>query len=118
MSFAYLAPAFQLFEALFSGSIDAIKSSVALNNPTSISAVVFTGFVAYCFLGGLITNTHSFVDQLWSISPIVYAVIYAYLASGEPRVLIMAAIVTAWGVRLTYNFARKGKGRPVLLICI
>ncbi len=55
------------------------------------------------------------VDKLWSILPIYY--MWHFAAHGKvsgaeqefnPRLLIIAALITVWGVRLTYNFARKG----------
>jgi steroid 5-alpha reductase family enzyme len=40
--------------------------------------------------------------------PIIYAWVIYFQGGKTPRQLIMASIVTVWGVRLTYNFARKG----------
>lgn len=45
---------------------------------------------------------------MWSITPAVYAVVYAAFSGGDRRCILMAAITCAWGARLTYNFARKG----------
>jgi steroid 5-alpha reductase family enzyme len=67
---------------------------------------------AACWLLSLITRDTSWVDRAWSIVPVVYVWIFAAdaLASGldATRLVIMAVLVTAWGVRLTFNFARKG----------
>ena len=48
------------------------------------------------------------VDKLWSIMPILYSWIVAYHASFEPRMVLMASLVSLWGIRLSYNFARRG----------
>lgn len=76
--------------------------------------VVWTAGVASaaCWLLSLVTRDTSWVDRAWSIVPVVYLWIFAgsAIASGEDagRLVLMASLVTAWGVRLTFNFARKG----------
>lgn len=69
-----------------------------------ITAVV----VLYCFVVGEVTRNNSQVDKLWSLLPIVYVWIITWYGHFSPRLVIMAALVTLWGVRLTYNFALKG----------
>lgn len=57
----------------------------------------------------LITHDHSWVDRIWSIIPVVYVWIFAGWAGlSNVRLDVMAVIVTLWGARLTFNFARKG----------
>lgn len=110
MAFEYLSAGFDALRAL---AYPADLISVATSgNPVALSGLLFAALVAYCFLGGVITNTHSFVDQLWSLAPIGYAWIFAWYSGGNPRVLLMAVIITAWGLRLTFNFARKGGAPP------
>ena len=60
------------------------------------------------FLVSWVTKNYSQVDKLWSIIPIAYVWIIAYYGGFEPRLNVMAALVTLWGVRLTYNFGRRG----------
>jgi steroid 5-alpha reductase family enzyme len=60
-----------------------------------------------CFIVSEITGNYSQVDKIWSIMPVVYSII-ALINSSSPRVLIMTILVTAWGLRLSYNFYRKG----------
>lgn len=57
----------------------------------------------------LITGEHSWVDRIWSIVPVVYVWMYA-AATGmaDARLVLLACLVTLWGARLTFNFARKG----------
>src|SRR6478735_7629122 len=64
---------------------------------------------AFCWIASLISKDTSWVDRLWSIVPVVYLWIFAASAGfADPRVNVMAVLVTLWGARLTYNFARKG----------
>lgn len=66
------------------------------------------GIVVYCFVVGEITGNNSQVDKLWSIAPIIYAWVVTGYGDYAPRLTLMAVLVTAWGVRLTYNFSRHG----------
>ena len=61
-----------------------------------------------CFLVSSITDNYSQVDKLWSIMPIPYLWILADYSDYNHRVVLMAILVTVWGVRLTLNFARRG----------
>lgn len=63
---------------------------------------------AACFLVGEITGNYSQVDKLWSIVPVVYAWVLTVDGGLDPRMVLMSALITVWGVRLTYNFARQG----------
>ena len=63
--------------------------------------------VIVTFIVSEITRNYSQVDKLWSLVPIAYAWI-TVAASPTPRVIIMALLVTVWGLRLSYNFYRKG----------
>lgn len=71
---------------------------------------------AVCFgtwILGVITKDTSWVDRIWSIVPIGYAWLYAAAANFvDPRINLMAVLVTLWGARLTFNFARKGGYQP------
>ena len=64
--------------------------------------------MAYCFIAGEITRNNSQMDKLWSILPIFYAWIITVKSGMNLRLIIMAILITLWGVRLTYNFAKKG----------
>jgi len=71
------------------------------------------GFALLCWVLSLITKEYSWVDRLWSISPPIFAIHFA-LAAGfdDARLNLMAGLTVMWGVRLTYNFARKGGYAP------
>lgn len=61
-----------------------------------------------CFLIGELTGNVSQVDKIWSIVPIFYA-FKVFMDSGyHPRLGLMFILVLIWGVRLTYNFSRRG----------
>ena len=64
--------------------------------------------VAWCFVAGEITHNYSQMDKLWSILPVAYVWIIAARGGMSARLILYAVIVTAWGSRLTYNFALKG----------
>lgn len=61
-----------------------------------------------CFTVAEITGNNSQVDKIWSLIPIAYCWIIAAKGGMHPRLVVMAVLVTLWGIRLTYNFAKKG----------
>lgn len=61
-----------------------------------------------CLVFGPVTGDYSWVDRIWSIAPVVFAWIQAAAAGLGPRSLAAASLVTIWGARLTFNFARRG----------
>ncbi|MDE3106974.1 MAG: DUF1295 domain-containing protein, partial [Acidobacteriota bacterium] len=66
------------------------------------------------WIASLVTRDYSWVDRAWSILPVLYVGAFAVAARlRDVRLDLMAILVTAWGVRLTYNFARKGGYRGV-----
>lgn len=82
-------------------------------NEIQIEAIKTTGIVyliaaILCFIVSTITNNHSQVDKLWSVIPLGYAWIIAYYGDFSPRMLLMASLISLWGIRLTFNFARRG----------
>lgn len=72
------------------------------------TAYIVAGIVAYCFVVGELTMNNSQVDKLWSIVPIVYVWNMTILGGMNERMLLMSVLVTIWGSRLTFNFARRG----------
>jgi len=63
--------------------------------------------VSLCFIVSEITRNYSQVDKLWSLLPPAYAWV-TVAAFPTARTVIMAVLVTLWGLRLSYNFHRKG----------
>ena len=82
-------------------------------NDLQLETLKILGIIAgcsalYCFLIGEITGNNSQVDKIWSLLPIAYCWIIAVKGGMHPRLVVIAVLVTLWGIRLTYNFARKG----------
>ncbi|MFM8348722.1 MAG: DUF1295 domain-containing protein [Bacteroidota bacterium] len=69
---------------------------------------IVAGVIAYTFIVGQLTGNNSQVDKLWSIVPIIYAWYMTSVGGWNDRMVLMSVLVTVWGVRLTYNFARRG----------
>lgn len=65
----------------------------------------------WCFVVGELTGNNSQMDKLWSLLPIAYVWVVAVRGGLTPRLIVMAVLVTLWGARLTFNFARKGAYR-------
>ena len=69
-------------------------------------------YAAVClatWLVSVLTREYSWVDRIWSIVPVAYVGIFAGTAGfHDTRLNVMAVLVTLWGARLTFNFARKG----------
>lgn len=66
------------------------------------------------FVFSIVGNNCSKVDQLWSITPVLYAWHFYWHDQRQhpdlphPRLLAICVLITMWGVRLTFNFWRKG----------
>jgi steroid 5-alpha reductase family enzyme len=70
---------------------------------------VFAGVTLGTWVMSVLTREYSWVDRIWSIVPVAYAGIFAGAAGfADARLDVMFALVTLWGIRLTFNFARKG----------
>lgn len=77
-------------------------------DPLWVSASVCTGIIIACFILGWITGDYSHTDRLWSIMPVLYTWYFAARGGYEARLVLMALLATLWGIRLSFNFARKG----------
>lgn len=64
--------------------------------------------IAFTFIVGELSGNNSQVDKIWSILPIIYVWVVASYGDFSLRLVIMAILVTIWGIRLTINFAMKG----------
>jgi len=82
---------------------------LAIVSPLIIVIIVAGAATVFAWISSIVTGDSSWVDRLWSIVPVVYVWIFAGAAGfADARLDVMAILVTAWGARLTYNFARKG----------
>ena len=73
-----------------------------------ILAIICGSSALYCFVVGEIARNNSQMDKLWSLLPIAYVWVIAAKGNFSPRLIVYAVLVTLWGIRLTFNFARKG----------
>ena len=74
---------------------------------TALDLCVAIAILAW--LASVITREYSWADRLWPLCPPVYCLIVAAdVGFASPRLNLMAVLVTLWGLRLTYNYARKG----------
>lgn len=66
------------------------------------------------FIFSLLFRNSSFYDPYWSVAPIVIALYWATLGwdgGADPlRLGLLLVLVTVWGIRLTYNWARGWRG--------
>ncbi|MHC5796629.1 DUF1295 domain-containing protein [Lacisediminihabitans sp. FW035] len=77
--------------------------------PLVLVALVFVAACVFAQVASMLTGDNSWVDRLWSVLPVIYLWIFAGAAGlQDPRLDLMAVLVTLWGARLTANFARKG----------
>ena len=82
-------------------------------DPLTTALWVAGALALLCWVLSLITKEYSWVDRLWSITPVLFAVHFAgYAGFNDARLNLMAALAVLWGVRLTYNFVRKGGYKP------
>lgn len=78
-------------------------------SPLLVVLFVAIAVSACCWVASLVTKDTSWVDRIWSVTPVVYVWIVAIAAGlADARLDVMAVLITLWGARLTYNFARKG----------
>jgi steroid 5-alpha reductase family enzyme len=71
------------------------------------ASYIVAGVVAYCFVVGELSKNNSQVDKLWSIIPLAYVWYMTVQGGMEPRMVLMSILVSVWGIRLTFNFARR-----------
>ncbi|CAN5174401.1 DUF1295 domain-containing protein [soil metagenome] len=77
--------------------------------PLGWCLIVFGGVCVIVWVLSVSTREYSWVDRLWSVIPVVYAWIFAGAAGfTDARLTVVASLITLWGIRLTFNFARKG----------
>ncbi|OQS02406.1 integral membrane protein [Thraustotheca clavata] len=95
-----------------------VEIAASSESYTDIPPLLSNGFIALgfgvlCFILQALTGNYSHVDRLWSITPVLYS--WNFLVVGlnrgyalDVRMSIVVGLITMWGVRLTYNFYRRG----------
>jgi steroid 5-alpha reductase family enzyme len=81
-------------------------------SPLLVCLVICAVITALTWLASVISREYSWVDRIWSVAPVVYVWVFAVAGAFDARLVLMAVLVSAWGIRLTFNFARKGGYRP------
>ncbi|KAG0172740.1 hypothetical protein DFQ30_009756 [Apophysomyces sp. BC1015] len=114
------ANAHKLLDLWHSGQLQATMQDPHLllelyraTDPILTALVIVAVFTTSHYILSELTRNYSQVDKAWSILPGLYAwhfFIHDYLLKNtiNPRLLIASVLITLWGIRLTYNFARKG----------
>jgi steroid 5-alpha reductase family enzyme len=89
-------------KAILPPNLSAVDSSFAAN----ILLVLFFSFLTWIL--AILTSNYSWTDRIWSLTPFLYAWVFYIYNSHSERLAIMTALSTLWGLRLSYNFYRKG----------
>jgi len=97
-----------IIAAIVLGFVKGIVLSPIQQKTLIILGIVCGASALYCFIAGELSRNNSQMDKLWSVLPIAYVWIIAAFGEFRWRLIIIAIIVTLWGARLTYNFAKKG----------
>jgi steroid 5-alpha reductase family enzyme len=78
-------------------------------SPITVTVLIGVAACVFAWIASLLSGDTSWVDRMWSIVPVIYVLVFAVAAHlTNARLDVMAGVVTVWGARLTYNFARKG----------
>ena len=97
-----------IIAAIVLGFVKGIVLDPVQAKTLKILLIICGSSALYCFVAGELSRNNSQMDKLWSVLPIAYVWVIAALGEFRWRLIIIAVIVTLWGVRLTYNFAKKG----------
>jgi len=81
-------------------------------SPLVVCLVICIAVIVATWLLSVVTHECSWVDRIWSIVPVAYAWVFTVASGFDARLVVMALLVTLWGIRLTFNFARKGGYAP------
>jgi steroid 5-alpha reductase family enzyme len=81
-----------------------VEGATTQGHPYNSSIILCGAVVLLTFIVSTLSKNYSQVDKIWSIVPFVYA----WIAVVDSRTLLMAIVATIWGIRLTWNFNRRG----------
>ena len=82
------------------------------------AVVMILHFGTFIYILNKVTNEYSWVDRVWSLLPIIFAGHLLYyqdhcqMQTITLRQKIAFVLITLWGMRLTYNYWRKGGYKP------
>lgn len=94
-------------------SLGTLSSWWAREDPLVSNGLMSAGVAGSCLVGSWLTGNCSQVDKAWNLVPFCYVWNYllrhhAETGKVDARLAIMAGLSTCWGLRLAYQFARKG----------
>ena len=100
--------------AYLAAGIVALLTGIALadRHPITVAAGADLAATLAVFAFSLAFRNSSFYDAYWSVAPIAIAIYWLAVSQGavEARQVLVLGLVTAWGVRLTWNWARGWEG--------
>ena len=90
---------------------------LCINNPIFLSSFLFVmGCMVALWIVSLIVRDSSIVDIFWGFGFVLVVWFYAYTVSDgafdNMRDLVLAALVTIWGLRLTIHLGIRNIGKP------
>jgi steroid 5-alpha reductase family enzyme len=92
----------------FAGGLQSLAGFVSGADALVVVALWALGFALCAFVFGVVTGDYSWIDRLWSTLPAAFVWYYAYRGGFSLALCAISVLVTAWGARLSFNFARKG----------
>ncbi len=72
------------------------------------SGILMLVIAGIAFVLAEITKNYSQTDKLWGLTPIIFVWHLTWRSGFDERLMLMATLVTLWGLRLSYNFSRRG----------
>ena len=102
--------------AYLAGLLAATITVVLVPSPSPLMKALWADVVATCVIFGfsLKYNNSSFYDAYWSVAPVPIAIYWLVIpeAAGADalRQLVVTTLLSAWALRLTYNWARGWSG--------
>lgn len=83
-------------------------------HPIAIAAIADIVATVIIFAFSFVYKNSSFYDPYWSLTPVALVAYWASLPAAEgadhTRQIIVAILIAAWGLRLTYNWYRGWRG--------
>jgi steroid 5-alpha reductase family enzyme len=101
----------QVFECV---PVHGVDHCYVTHDALTIGWVLVVIVVIYSFVWSILGRNCSKVDQIWSITPILFVAhaLYHYQRTHNGvwhiRLVLLTTLVSLWGIRLTFNFWRKG----------
>ena len=99
-----MSSTFQSLSGIFSFFLGSLLCRYSISG-VETNMILCVSLIFYAFIKSILTGNSSQMDQVWSFAPIFYTF---HFNRWSPRGNLMLILVIIWGVRLSYNFWRKG----------